>query len=79
MTIQVARSEAAMRQEMRELSLILMFGLPVGVVIAGLGGYALARRALAPIEQMTERARSITAERELPKMSPAGESCFTPA
>ena len=31
--------------------------------VAGLGGYALARRALAPVERMTERARSITAER----------------
>ena len=62
-TIQVARSEATMREELRELSLIFMFGLPVAVVIAGLGGYTLARRALAPIEQMTERARTITAER----------------
>jgi signal transduction histidine kinase len=62
-TIQVARSEAAMRAELRELSLILVFGLPIGVVIAGLGGYTLARGALAPIEQMTERARTITAER----------------
>ena len=33
------------------------------MAVAGLGGYALARRALAPIEQMTERARTITAER----------------
>ena len=75
-TIQVARSEAAMRRELRELSLILMLGLPVGVVIAGLGGYVLARRALAPIEQMTERARSITAERlsdRLPVASPENE------
>jgi heavy metal sensor kinase len=75
-TIQVARSEAAMRQELRELSLILMFGLPVGVVIAGLGGYTLARRALAPIEEMTERARSITAERlsdRLPVAHPEDE------
>ena len=30
---------------------------------AGLGGYLLARRALSPIERMTERARSINAER----------------
>jgi heavy metal sensor kinase len=75
-TIQVARSEAAMRQELRELSLILIFGLPVGVVISGLGGYTLARRALAPIEQMTERARSITAERlsdRLPVDNPEDE------
>jgi len=75
-TIQVARSEAGIRQEMRELSLILIFGLPVGVVIAGLGGYALARRALAPIEQMTERARTITAERlsdRLPVAHPENE------
>ncbi len=75
-TIQVARSEAAMRRELRELSLILMFGLPVGVVIAGLGGYTLARRALAPIEQMTDRARTITAERlsdRLPVANPEDE------
>ena len=75
-TIQVARSEASMREELRELSLILMFGLPVGVVIAGLGGYTLARRALAPIEEMTERARSITAERlsdRLPVAHPEDE------
>src|SRR5262245_21300926 len=61
--IQVARSEATMLEELRDLSLILIFGFPVAVVIAGLGGYTLARRALAPIEQMTERARTITAER----------------
>jgi len=75
-TIQVARSEAAMLQELRELSLILVFGLPVGVVIAGLGGYTLARRALTPIEQMTERARTITAERlsdRLPVAHPEDE------
>jgi heavy metal sensor kinase len=61
--IQVARSEGPMRQELRELVLILVLGLPLGVAVAGLGGYSLARRALAPIERMTERARTITAER----------------
>jgi heavy metal sensor kinase len=61
--IQVARSEAAMRQSLGELLLVLVLGLPIAVTLAGLGGYTLARRALAPVERMTERARSITAER----------------
>jgi len=60
--IQVARSEAAMRANMRQLALILALGLPLAVAIAGLGGYTLARRALLPIERMTDRARTITAE-----------------
>jgi heavy metal sensor kinase len=42
---------------------VLLLGLPLAVGVAGLGGYALARRALSPIEHMTEQARTITAER----------------
>ncbi|HEY6360826.1 MAG TPA: ATP-binding protein [Vicinamibacterales bacterium] len=61
--IQVARSEAAMRRSLRDLLLILVLGLPLAVALAGIGGYTLARRALAPVERMTDRARSITAER----------------
>ena len=74
--IQVARSEATMRQELRQLVLIFVLGLPVAVAAAGLGGYALARRALLPVERMTERARSITAERlsdRLPVENPDDE------
>src|SRR5947208_10910981 len=37
--------------------------MPIAVVVAGLGGYVLARRALCPINRMAERARSINAER----------------
>ena len=62
-TVQVARSEEAMRQQVRDLLLILVLGLPLAVGVAGLGGYVLSSRALAPIEQMTARARTITAER----------------
>jgi len=36
--------------------------LPIAVVTAGVGGYVLARRALAPVDRMAERARSINAE-----------------
>lgn len=61
--IQVARSEAPMRRELRELTLFLVLGLPFGVAAAGLGGYALARGALAPLNRMSARARSITAAR----------------
>ena len=74
--IQVGRSEQAMRQQIRTVALILLLGLPVGVATAGLGGYILARRALAPIERMTERAETITAERlsdRLPLSNPDNE------
>jgi heavy metal sensor kinase len=74
--IQVARSEAVMRDEMRGLLYILLLWLPIGVLAAGIFGYTLARRALAPIEQMAERAQSITAERlhdRLPIRNPNDE------
>lgn len=63
MVVQVGRSEALMRQEVGELALVLLLGLPLSVGAAGLGGYYLARGALAPIANMTERARAITASR----------------
>ena len=61
--IQVARSDGTMRQELRELTIILVLGLPFGVAAAGLGGYVLARGALAPVTRMAQRAKSITAAR----------------
>src|SRR5262249_9366571 len=54
----------------------LLLGLPLGVAAAGLGGYSLARRALAPVDNMAERARLITAERlkeRLPVDNPEDE------
>ena len=74
--IEVARSEADMRKEVRDVALILLLGLPVAVALAGLGGYTVARRALAPVERMTDRARTITAERlaeRLPVGNPDNE------
>jgi len=59
--IQVARSEATMRQDQRTLALILILGLPLAACVAGVGGYWLARGALGPVDRMAARARSISA------------------
>jgi heavy metal sensor kinase len=50
-------------QQLREILVVLVLGLPVIVGLAGVGGYVLARRALAPIDQLGAEARRITAER----------------
>ena len=60
--VQVALSEGAIMQDLQQLLYILLLGLPIAVVTAGVGGYVLARRALAPVDRMAERARSINAE-----------------
>ena len=61
--LQVGRSEATMRLEVREMALLLGLGLPLAVALAGGVGYVVARRALAPVARMGERARDITASR----------------
>jgi heavy metal sensor kinase len=74
--IQVARSEAPMRQEFSELILLLALGLPLAAAVATLGGYSLTRRTLAPVKRMAARARSITADRlsdRLPVDNPRDE------
>jgi len=63
MVVQVGRSEAIMRRELRELQLLFLLGLPLGVAAAAAGGYSLARRALAPVDGMAERGQAITAAR----------------
>ena len=74
--IQVGRSEAFTRLEVRELAVLLLLGLPLTVAVAGAGGYALARGALSPLQRMAERARAITAanlDERLPIDSPRDE------
>ena len=58
-----ADSEERMEEQLREILVVLVLGLPLIVVLAGGGGYVLARRALAPIDQLGAEARRITADR----------------
>jgi heavy metal sensor kinase len=74
--IQVGRSEEPIRRESRALLVLLVLGLPVAMILAGAGGYTVARRALAPIERLTAHAQTITAERlneRLPVDNPEDE------
>src|SRR5262245_43093877 len=63
LTVQVARSLTSFDHESREL--LLTFGVtgPLMLLLAVGGGYFLARRALAPVQRMTETARQISIER----------------
>lgn len=63
LTIQVARSLEAFDHESRELLLTFLLVGPLTLLVAVGGGYFLARRALAPVEQITRAAHQITADR----------------
>lgn len=74
--VRVARSEELVRRQLWEVATVLVFGGPLIVVLAGAGGYVLARRALAPIDHLASAARRITAARlheRLPVPNPHDE------
>jgi len=60
--LRAARSEEPLRHQLGELMLYLALVFPFVVGLAGCAGYGLARRHLAPLALMAERARRITAE-----------------
>lgn len=60
--LRVAHNEAGMWEELREVATILAVVFPLAVMLAGLGGYALARKALAPVDAMTRETERISAE-----------------
>jgi heavy metal sensor kinase len=75
-TVRVARPEDRLRRELNGLLFVLLLGVPVATVLAGIGGYVVARRGLAPIDRMAASARAITAARlgdRLPVENPADE------
>ena len=61
--LRVSRSEERLRGQLWEVLTVLVLGLPLVVVLAGVGGYVLARRALTPIDHLASEAQRITAER----------------
>ena len=74
--VRVAHSEEPLWQQFRALVSAMLLALPVGLMVAGFGGYALARRVLAPLDAMARRAEEITAEKlqaRLPVENPDDE------
>ncbi len=60
--LRVAHNEEALWRELREFATVLIIGFPLAVLLAAFGGYALARKALAPIGAMTRDTQRISAE-----------------
>jgi len=60
--VQIAASLAGVEATLQRLLVTLLLGGALLTVVAALGGYALAARALRPIDQMTRTARRISAE-----------------
>jgi heavy metal sensor kinase len=58
--LQVAQSLAGVTQALGSLRTQLLLGVPLAMVLAGLGGFFLAGRALRPIKQITRTAQSIS-------------------
>lgn len=61
-TVQVAAPVRDLQQGLRDALWLLFPMFPVVLLIASAGGYWLSRRALAPVDEITETARSITAD-----------------
>lgn len=74
--IRVARSEDGLRSDFQQLVWLFAVGGPLAVVAAALAGRLIARRALAPLVLMADRARLISAEHlseRLPVENPRDE------
>lgn len=59
--IRLGYSLAPLRARMMEFLLVLLFAVPLALLIAGVAGQSIARKALRPLDQMATRAGSITA------------------
>lgn len=75
-SITVAISQRTSQESLGTLAWTLLLTLPVGVLLAAIGGHRLAKRALAPVNAITAKARKITAQNldeRLPVVNPNDE------
>jgi len=61
--VAVAEDEQTLRQSLESLAIILLFGTPLSLSLAIIGGYFLAGRVIAPVAALAAKAGEITAER----------------
>jgi heavy metal sensor kinase len=61
-SVEVAAPLAALQQGLNDALWVLAPMLPLMLLLASAGGYFMSRRALAPVDRITQTARSITAE-----------------
>jgi heavy metal sensor kinase len=74
--IRLGLSEEPLWGEFWQMVSVLAIGLPVALLLIGGAGYAVARRALRPLDAMAKRAEKITAEKleeRLPIANPGDE------
>lgn len=67
--LRVAYTEEGLWGELREFGVVLLLGFPIALLLAGVGGYALAQKALAPIDRMAIQTQKISAERLTDRLS----------
>ncbi|MEJ7607151.1 MAG: HAMP domain-containing protein [Bryobacteraceae bacterium] len=60
--VRLALNEEHLWQDFFKIVSVLAFGLPIALLVVGLTGYFIARRALRPVHVMAERAKQISAE-----------------
>lgn len=59
--VQVVQELEPVEQTLQSLLRQMLFGLPIAIVLAGIGGFFLAARALRPIDRITRTAQAIDA------------------
>src|SRR5260370_9176382 len=67
--LRVPYTEERLWRELGEFGQVLALGFPIAVLLAAFGGYALARKALSPIDSMAIQAKTISAERLSDRLS----------